>query len=73
MSKVRVSSHKIGSRNGRARHDFDGELHSDKFGIVFSGSSLILNLTNGERSCAVILDEAATEALAKRFAGRVQS
>lgn len=68
MSTVRISSHKIGSRNGRARHDFDGDLHSEKFGIVFSGNSLILNLTNDERSCAVILDEAATAALAMRFA-----
>lgn len=70
MSKVHISSHKVGSRNGRARHDFDGELHSEVFGIVFSGSSLILNLTNGDRTCAVILDEGATAALAKRFASR---
>ena len=68
MSKVHISSHKLGSRNGRARHDFDGDLHSDKFGIIFSGSSLILNLTNDERRCAVILDDEATAALAKRFA-----
>jgi hypothetical protein len=68
MAAIRISSHKIESRNGRARHLFEGELHSDKFGVVFSGGALILNLTNGERSCSVILDEESTRKLADRFA-----
>jgi hypothetical protein len=68
MSAVRISSRKIESRNGRNRHLFAGELHSDTFGVVFSCDALILNLTDGERSCSVVLDEESTRKLAERFA-----
>lgn len=68
MAAIRISSRKIESRNGRRRHLFAGELHSDKFGIVFSGGALILNLTDGERTCSVILDDESTQNLAERFA-----
>lgn len=68
MAAIRISSHKIGSRNGRAAHLFEGELHSDTFGVVFSSGALILNLTDGERSCSVIMDEESTRKLAARFA-----
>jgi hypothetical protein len=68
MSAIRICSHKNESRNGRARHLFEGELHSDTFGVVFSCGALILNLTNGERSCSVIFDEESTQKLAGRFA-----
>lgn len=67
---VRISSHKLGSRNGRERHDFEGTLHSDKFGIVFSGDSLILNCVDSERRWTVILDADDTAELDKRFAAR---
>lgn len=70
MADVRISSRKIDTRNGRSRHDFAGELHSDTFGIVFSGNSLILNLTDGARCWHVILEEDATAKLAERFAKR---
>jgi hypothetical protein len=67
---VRISSQKLEARNGRERHEFNGDLHSDKFGIVFSGSSLILNMKDGERRWTVILDEKSTSDLAARFANR---
>ena len=73
MSAVNIRSRKIGGRNGRSLHLFAGELHSDKFGVIFSSGALILNLSNGERSCSVILDEESTRALANRFAEYTKS
>lgn len=69
MAGIRISSKKIGSRNGRARHEFRGEL-ADALGIVFSCDALILNFTNGDRTYSVIFDDDSTEAMAKRFAER---
>ena len=67
---IRINSHKVDSRNGRGRHEFAGDYHSDKFGIVFSCDALILNLTDGERAWSVCFDAEATEKLAIRFAAR---
>ena len=72
MADVRISSRKHDSRNGRSRHHFAGDLHSDKFGIIFSGDSLILNLTDGERGWSVIFEENATGQLTERFAARAR-
>lgn len=73
MAAIRISSHKSESRNGRSRHLFAGELHSDTFGVVFSCGALILNLTNGERSCSVIFDDESTAKIAERFASFAKS
>jgi len=67
---VRISSQKLDAGNGRERREFNGDLHSDKFGIIFSGSALILNLIDNERRWTVILDEEATSDLAARFEAR---
>lgn len=64
-----ISSRKHESRNARRRHDFKGRL-TDTYPIVFSSGALILNMTDGNRSWNLILDEAETAALAARFAER---
>jgi uncharacterized protein with von Willebrand factor type A (vWA) domain len=63
----RKSDRAPGSRNGRSRRDFNGRV-MDKFGIVFSTGALILNMSDGERTWSLILDEDETAALATRFA-----
>lgn len=66
-----ISSRKIGRKHGGAAaiHLRDGQL-AEPFGVVFSGGSLILNMTNGERMFALILEPHETTLLAQRFTER---
>jgi len=65
---ARISSRKIGSRNGRAARIMRAGFLVEKMGVVFSGESLILNFSDGERSYTVVMDDEDTDKLRKRFA-----
>lgn len=67
---MNITSCKHKSRNRRSAHLFHGRLRDDAAAIVFSGEALILNGTDGERSCAVILSAEDTRKLAERFLAR---